>query len=137
MQTLFADLRYGLRLLRQAPGFTLIALCASALGIGANTAIFSAVDSVVLRALPYQDPDRVVMVWEDASFASFPKNTPAPGNYAEWRRQNHVFSDMAATRNRTASVTGGGPPEQLYGQRVTPNFFEVLGAHPMLGREFT
>jgi predicted permease len=137
MQTLLADLRYGLRLLRQAPGFTLIALCALALGIGANTAIFSAVDSVVLRPLPYQDPDRVVMVWEDASFASFPKNTPAPGNYAEWRRQNHVFSDMAAARNRTASVTGGGPPEQLYGQRVTPNFFEVLGARPMLGREFT
>jgi putative ABC transport system permease protein len=137
MPTLLADLRYGLRLLRQAPGFTLIAICALALGIGANTAIFSTLDAVVLRALPYEDPDRVVMVYEDASSIGFAKNTPAPANYFDWRDQNHVFTDMAAIRYRSMSITGDGPPEQLYGQAVTPNFFSVLGVRPLLGRTFT
>ena len=104
MRTLLADLKYGLRLLRQAPGFTLIAICALALGIGANTAIFSTLDAVVFRALPYEDPDRVMMVFEDASAIGFSKNTPAPANYFDWREQNHVFTDMAATRGRTASA---------------------------------
>src|SRR5579872_1988426 len=134
MPTLFADLRYGIRLLRQAPGFTLVALCALALGIGANTAIFSTLDSVVLRSLPFADPGRVMIVWEDASYASFPKNTPAVGNYVDWKNRNHVFSDMAATRGISANLTVDGPPEQVYGSRVTPNFFSVLGVTPALGR---
>src|SRR5215467_13618968 len=113
MNTLLADLRYGLRLLRQAPGFTAVALCALALGIGANTAIFSTLDSVVLRALPYEDPERVVLVWEDASFNSFPKDTPAPANYADWKSRNHVFTDMAAISGSTVSLTVDGPPEQV------------------------
>ena len=137
MQTLLADLRYALRLLRQAPGFTAIAICALALGIGANTAIFSTVDSVLLRALPYSDPNRLVIVWEDASFASFPKNTPAPGNYVEWKNRNHVFTDMAATRGAAANLTADGAPEQVFGRRVTSNFLSVLGVQPMLGRMFT
>lgn len=137
MQTLIADLRYGLRLLRQSPGFTAIAICALALGIGANTAIFSTVDSVLLRALPYNDPDRLVLVWEEVSFASFPKNTPAPGNYVEWKNRNHVFTDMAATRGASANLTADGPPEQVFGRRVTPNFFSVLGVRPLIGRVFT
>src|SRR5260221_14733616 len=102
MQTLLADLRYALRLLRQAPGFTAIAVLALALGIGANTAIFSTFDSVLLRPLPYQDPDRVVMVWEDVSHAGFPKNTPAVANWSDWRAMNHSFTDIAATRGRSA-----------------------------------
>jgi len=137
MRTLLADLRYGLRLLRQAPGFTLIAICALGLGIGANTAIFSTLDAVLLRPLPYDDPDRVMMVFEDASSIGFAHNTPAPANYFDWREQNHVFTDMAATRNRGMSVTGDGTPEQLYGQAVTPNFFSVLGVRPLMGRTFT
>jgi predicted permease len=137
MRTLFADLRYGLRLLRQAPAFTAIAICALALGIGANTAIFSTLDSVVLRALPYHDPDRVVMVFEDSSHIGFPHNTPAPANYFDWKAQNHVFTDMAAVRYRGASITGDGNPEQLKGQAVTPNFFSVLGVTPLIGRAFT
>jgi predicted permease len=141
MRTLFADLRYGLRLLRQAPAFTAIAICALALGIGANTAIFSTLDSVVLRPLPYRDPDRVVMVFEDSSHIGFPHNTPAPANYFDWKAQNHVFTDMAAVRYRGANITsitpGDGNPEQLRGQAVTPNFFSVLGVNPLLGRTFS
>jgi putative ABC transport system permease protein len=137
MPTLLADLRYGLRLLRQAPGFALIAICALALGIGANTAIFSTLDAVVLKALPYEDPDRVMMVYEDASAIGFSRNTPAPANYIDWREQNHVFTDMAATRSRSRSITGDGTPEQVYGLAVTPNFFSVLGVRPLIGRTFT
>jgi putative ABC transport system permease protein len=137
MAKLLADLRYGLRLFRQAPGFTLIAICALALGIGANTAIFSTLDAVILRALPYDDPDRVMMVFEDASSIGFARNTPAPANYIDWRALNHVFTDMAATRGRSMSITGDGSPEQVYGQAVTPNFFSVLGVRPLMGRTFT
>jgi predicted permease len=137
MRTLFADLRYGLRLLRQAPAFTAIAICALALGIGANTAIFSTLDAVVIRPLPYHDPDRVVMVFEDSSHIGFPHNTPAPANYFDWKEQNHVFTDMAAGRFRVKSVTGDGAPEELKGQAVTANFFEVLGVTPLVGRTFT
>ena len=137
MRTLLADLRYGLRLLRQAPGFTVIAICALALGIGANTAIFSTLDAVLLRPLPYQDPDRVMMVYEDASSIGFARNTPAPANYFDWRAENHVFTGMAATRGRSMNITGDGSPEQIYGLGATPNFFSVLGVQPLMGRTFT
>lgn len=137
MQTLLADLRYGFRLLRQSPGFTTIAILALALGIGANTAIFSTLDAVLLRDLPYPDPDRLVMVWEDASSIGFAHNTPAPANYMDWRAQNHVFTDIAATRGRTRAITGDGPAEQILGNQVTPNFFSVLGVTPVIGRTFT
>ena len=83
MDDLLADVRCGLRLLRKSPGFTAIAIATLALGIGANTAIFSTVDAILIRALPYADPDRIVMVWEDAHEAGFPRNTPAPGNYTD------------------------------------------------------
>jgi predicted permease len=137
MGALSADFRYGLRLLRKAPVFALITVGTLALGIGANTAFYSIVDSVVVRPLPYADPDRVVMVWEDASYVSFPKNTPAPANYASWKALNRVFTDMAAVRGASASLTTDGPPEQVLGRRVTPNFFSVLGVAPTVGRTFT
>jgi hypothetical protein len=100
MDKLIADLRYTLRQLRKSPVFTTISVGTLALGIGANAALFAIVDAVLLRPLPYADPDRVVMVWEDSSFAGLPKNTPAPGNVVEWRRLNHSFVDIAATRLR-------------------------------------
>jgi putative ABC transport system permease protein len=108
-----------------------------ALGIGANTAIYSILDSVVLRPLPYHDPDRVVMVWEDASYIGFARNTPAPANYFSWKELNRVFADIAATGIAAASLTADGPPEQVLGRRVTANFFSVLGVEPVMGRTFT
>src|SRR4249919_199273 len=117
MDSFLADLRYSLRLLRKAPGFTAIAVATLALGIGANTAIFSAVDAVLIRPLPYTDPDRVVLVWEDNTAAGFPRNTPAPGNYSDWKRLQRSFSGIAATRGGSASVTSDGPPEPIPGRR--------------------
>jgi putative ABC transport system permease protein len=136
-QSLVSDLRYGARLLRQSPVFGGIAVLALALGIGANTAIFSTVHALLLRALPFTDSDRLVMVWEDVTWAGFPKNTPAPGNFADWRSENHVFTDMAATRGGSGVVTSDGAPEQVNGRLVTANFFDVLGARPLVGRVFT
>ena len=96
MDTLCADLRYSLRLLRKSPGFTAIAVATLALGIGANTAIFSAVDALLIRALPYADADRVVMIWEDASEAGFPRNTPAPAAKRPKRRRQPPRSASAS-----------------------------------------
>src|SRR5262245_10039891 len=134
---LLADLRYALRLLRKTPVFTIAAIGTLALGIGANTTIFSLVQTVMLRPLPYLDPDRVVIVWEDVSRAGFSRNTPAPGNFNDWRSSNRSFTDMAATRGVNASLTKDGPPEQVLGRGVTPNFFDVLGVRPIVGRSFT
>ena len=77
------------------------------------------------------------MVWEDNSAASFPRNTPAPANFFDWKQRNHVFSDMAATRGASANLTADGPPEQVVGRRATANFFDVLGVKPIAGRTFT
>src|SRR5260370_37705040 len=137
MATLWSDFRYGLRLLRHAPGFTAVAVGALALGIGANTAIFSTVVAVLLRPLPFADPDRVVMVWEENSAASCPRNTPAPGNFVEWKKRTYVFSDTAATRGGSANRLVDGSPEQVVGRAATPNFFDVLGVKPVAGRCFT
>jgi putative ABC transport system permease protein len=133
---LFADLRYAVRLLRKTPVFTIAAIGTLALGIGANTTIFSLVQTVLLHPLPYQEPDRVVVVWEDNTPAGFPRNTPAPANFNDWRRSNRSFTDMAATRGVIASLTMDGPPEQVLGRGVTPNFFDVLGVRPIVGRAF-
>ncbi|MDP9338145.1 MAG: ABC transporter permease [Acidobacteriota bacterium] len=112
-------------------------MSALALGIGANTAIFTAVEALLLRSLPYGEPGRLVMVWEEASFIGFSHNTPAPANYKDWREGNQVFTDMAAFRYQTASLTGDQAPEQLMGGTVTPNFFDVLKVQPFLGRRWT
>jgi predicted permease len=137
MDVILADLRHALRLMRKAPAFTAVAVGTLALGIGANTAIFSAVDALLIRPLPYADPDRLVMVWEDDALAGYRRNTPAPGNYNEWARLNRTLSGMAATRGATWSITGDGAPEQVTGRLVTPNFFSVLGVQPIVGRTFS
>jgi putative ABC transport system permease protein len=131
------DFIYSLRLLRRAPGFSLAALLALALGIGANTAIFSVVDAVLLSPLPYADADRLAMVWEDASSLGFPRNTPSPANWADWRNQNTVFTDIAASRGTVFSLTGDGDPEQVAARRTTASLWTVLRTPPMLGRTFS
>ena len=121
------DARYGFRSLTRNPGFATMAIVTLALGIGANTAIFSAVDAVLLRPLPYPAADELVIVWEDATSWGFPRNTPSPANYLDWKEQNRVFADMAATRYNSANLTGNGDPEAVTGRMVTPNLFSVLG----------
>jgi putative ABC transport system permease protein len=137
MDSLFKDIRYGVRGLLKRPAFTAIAVITLALGIGANTAIFSLVNAVLLRALPYGNADRLVMVWEDASFANFPKNTPAPANFVDWRTQNHSFEDMAAMNYLSFNLTGEGEPEKIEANAVTANFFSLLQVQPALGRGFS
>lgn len=131
------DVKFATRLLLRERGFALTIVVVLALGIGANAAIFSIVDALLLRPLPFHEPDRLVMIWEEASHVGFPTNTPAPGNYFEWTRRNRTFSGIAATRGATANLTVDGPPELVLGRRVTANFFAVLGVQPTLGRVFT
>ena len=136
METLLKDIRYGVRGLIKRPGFTVIALITLALGIGANTAIFSVINAVLLRPLQFKDPEQLVIVWEDASFAGFPRNTPAPGIFFDWKNQNQSFSDMAASAERSFNITGDGEPERVMAFAVTENFFPLFGVQPLLGRNF-
>ena len=130
------DLRYGARMLWKNKGFTAVAVIALALGIGANSAIFSVVNTVLLRPLPYKEPERLVMVWEDNSKIGYPRDTPAAANYVDWRDQNQVFEGMAATADQSFNLTGAGDPERFDGKRVSANFFPLLGVEPQLGRVF-
>jgi Acidobacterial duplicated orphan permease len=136
LSDLSQDLRYGLRMLLKNPGFTIIAVIALALGIGANSAIFTVVNAVLLRPLPYKNPERLVMVWEDNSKQGFPRDTPAAANYVDWRDQNHVFERMAATVEISFNLTGAAEPERIDGQRVSASLFQLLGVEPQLGRTF-
>ncbi|MDQ3650858.1 MAG: ABC transporter permease, partial [Acidobacteriota bacterium] len=137
MQTLFQDMRYGVRMLLKSPGFTVVALLALALGIGANTAIFSVVNAVLLRALPYRHADRVVMVWENNRPRSRPQNTISPANFLDWQDQQDVFDEMASFYDTRVNLTGAGEPEEIAGQMTTPNLFALLGVETVLGRAFT
>ena len=130
------DVRYGLRMLAKNPAFTAIAVLALALGIGANSAIFSVVNAILLRPLPYKNPEQLVMVWENATHLGFPKNTPSPANFLDWRQQTTVFQGMAAFAERSFNLTGAGEPERLDGRRVSANLFDVLGVRPIIGRTF-
>src|SRR5215211_5135963 len=134
---LLHDLRYAVRLQRKNPGFTIVAVIALALGIGANTAIFSVVNTVLLRPLPYKDPEGLVMVWEDATKQGYPRETPAAANFVDWRDQNQVFEGMAAISDESFNLTGAGDPERLEGRRVSANLFPLLGVDPQIGRVFS
>ncbi len=139
MGKLLQDLKYGLRVLLKNPGFTLAAVTVLGLGIGANTAIFSVVNSVLLRALPYQDSGRIVQVWHVPPAASFPGVkvfSVCPANYLDWRAQNHVFDSMAAFHYRSAILTGRNQPEVVAAARVPAEFFTVLRGRASAGRTF-
>jgi len=128
------DIRYAFRTLYKAPAFTATAVVALALGVGANAAIFSLVDALLIRPLPLDHADRLVDVWEDESFLGFPRDTPAPANFVDWQKRNHVFTGMGAMRGQIFAITGDGQPEQVEGNAITPNLFPVLGVTPILGR---
>jgi putative ABC transport system permease protein len=137
LENLLQDVRYGIRTLRKSPSFTFFAVAVLALGIAANSAIFSVADAVLIRPLPYRDANRLVMVWEDASAYGFPKDTPAPGNFADWKSRNQVFEDVAAhSFGGSFDLIGDGNPEELAGKKVTANLFSILGVSPALGRDF-
>ena len=132
--TFLNDVRYALRSLVHNPGFTSIAVLTLALGIGANTAIFSVVNGVLLQPLPYQDPARLVQLSERSP--DFNTMSVAYPNFKDWHDQSHCFSSMAAIRWEDYDLTGGGQPEHLKGRMVSAEFFRVLGIHPVLGRDF-
>jgi putative ABC transport system permease protein len=134
MGVLLQDLRYGVRMLMKRPGFTLVAVLTLALGIGANTAIFSVVNAVVLRPLPYAEPDRLVQVWE--TMPGNDKRWVAPGNFIDWQNQNQVFEQIAGYSNANLNLTGEGEPERLTGAAVTDNLFATLGVQAARGRTF-
>jgi putative ABC transport system permease protein len=132
MTGLFQDLRYATRQLRKSAGFTAVAVTTLALGIGANTAVFSVVDQVLLHPLPYPDSDRMVKVSQ--TFKGLPTDNASPANYLDWVSQNHVFSEMAASRGWQGSLSAGDRPEQVRGAMTTPSFFALFGVDPILGR---
>jgi putative ABC transport system permease protein len=137
MGTFLQDVRYGARMLRKNPGFTFIAVFTLALGIGANTAIFSLVSAVLVKPLNYHEPERLVMVWESDASTGATGDTSATGNYADWKTHNQVFEDMAAIEWRNFNLTGdGGEPERLMTYGVSQNFLPLLGTSPALGRNF-
>jgi putative ABC transport system permease protein len=131
------DLRYSLRTLRRLPGFSIVALMVLALGIGANTAIFSVVNSVVLRPLPYPGADRLALIWETDLKDGIQREGPSGPNFLDWKEQSRAFEDMALLEVGTGTLTGEGEPEQVTGLRVTTNFLSMLGARTVLGRDFT
>ncbi len=136
METLFQDLRYGVRMLIKRPGFTAVAIIALALGIGANTAIFSVVNAVLLRPLPFSDPNRLVAVYETHARRGMALNAVSYPNFADWRDQNNVFERIAAYHNGDYIMTGADEPARLQCSIVSADMFDLLGAKPALGRTF-
>ena len=137
LETTLQDVRYALRMLRKSPGFATVAILTLALGIGANTAIFSVLDSVLLRPLPYQDPAGLVMLWENNSQHPNPHNTVSPPDFLDWQNRNTVFTELAALFDQHANLTGNGLPQEVILEDVSANFFSVLGVRPILGPGFT
>ena len=131
------DLRFAFRQLRKTPGFTFIAVLTLALGIGANTAIFSVIYAVLLQPLPYPEADRIIVVTE--SDANQPQISVSYPDYVDYRRDNTVFEHLAISRRESFNLSGleGRVPEQVSGGLVTANFFKVIGLNPQLGRVFT
>jgi predicted permease len=140
MRNLFSDLRLGLRIVIRNPGYSATAVLLLALGIGANTAIFSVVNAVLLRPLPYQDSSRIMQIWHVPPAKSFPGLSlfsVSPANYLDWQSQNHSFEAMAAYGGARFNVGGKEHPESIRAATVAPNFFSILRVQPLLGRGFT
>ena len=137
METLLKDIRYGVRGLLKRPGFTTVAVMTLALGIGANTAIFSVVNTVLLRPLPYRDAQRIVTIWQNNAKAGVSRNDVAPANFLDWQEQSRSFESMAGIEPFGFSMIGNGEPERFTSWLVTAGFFETLGTNAYRGRTFT
>src|SRR5215470_2838920 len=137
MKGLLQDVRYALRQLRKNPGFTLVATITLALAIGANTAIFSVVNRVLLESTPFPHADRLMMVWE-RNLSRDPQPFPISGGvFTSWKQENHVFQDIAASFDNEMTLTGSGEPRLVIGYDITPNYFRILDVAPKMGRSFT
>src|SRR5215207_208949 len=136
MNKLFQDLRYGARILLKQPGFTLVAVITLALGIGANTAIFSLVNSILLRPLPFREPDRVVRLIQASPKLGLPSWGVSQADFAAYRDQNRSFESVALYNRGAVNLTGEGEPERVPITNVTADFFKVFGVNPLLGRSF-
>ncbi len=137
MDSIRQDLRYALRLCARTPAFTTVAVLALAIGIGANTAIFTLVHAALIEPLPFKDPGRIVTVWEQSARRPTQMNVVAPANYFRWRERASTFDAVAAFADTRANLTGAGDPEELVVQNVTGDFFPILGVAPLVGRTFT
>ena len=138
MSAMLQDLRLGLRLLIRSPAFSIVAILALAIGIGANTAIFSVINTLLIQRLPYHDADRLVVVWEHNLPRQRKTNVVGPANFLHWREMNHVFEDLAAiTFSYSVTVTGNGDPEVLQAQSISAELFPILGVTPAIGRGLT
>jgi putative ABC transport system permease protein len=136
MNELIQDARYALRQLRKSPGFALVAVLTLALGIAANTTIFSIVNAVLLKRMPFPEADRLITLWGANPSRGWTDNPISPRWFVEWQKQNHVFSGMAAFESISFNLSGTGIPEEVQAERTTPNLFSVLGVTPVLGRDF-
>jgi putative ABC transport system permease protein len=136
IESLWQDVRTGLRMLRKNSGFAVVAILTLALGIGANTAIFSVIHAVLLNPLPYDEPDRIVTLLESNPAAGFPTFSVSPPNYVDWRDRTKSFEAMASVARGSFTFVGGSEPERLIGARVSAPFFSIFGAKPALGRTF-
>lgn len=132
-----SNLRHAFRVLWKTPGFSVVAVLVLALGVGANTAIFSVVNSVVLNPLPYPDANRLALIWETDLKDGVKREGPSGPNFLDWKEQSRSFADMSLLEVGTGTLTGGGEPEQVTGLRVTTNFLSMLGARTIIGRNFT
>ena len=136
MESLFSDFRYAIRSIIKRPAFTAIALVTLALGIGANSAIFSTIHALLINPLPFPAQDRVVAIWDKNPSRGVEHNEVAMANYLDWRAQSQSFEQLALERWWSTNLTAGDTPERVQGFLVTANFFDVLGVKPILGRNF-
>ncbi|MGH9817729.1 MAG: ABC transporter permease, partial [Candidatus Acidiferrales bacterium] len=136
MQGFWQDVRYGARMLAKNPGFTAVTALILALGIGANAAIFSVVDAVLLRPLPFSEPERLVALWQNNRKDNVEREDVAPANFVDWRAQNTVFEEVSALNPWSLDYTGGSEPETIHSANVTRGFFEILGVQAWRGRTF-
>src|SRR6185369_5146621 len=137
METLLRDLRYAIRASLKKPAFIAIVVLALAIGIGANTAIFSVVNAILLRPLPFKNPDRIVMVWMNNGKLKVDQDWHSYPNYVDYREQSSTFEEIAAFNDRSFNLTGTGEPVRVIGAWSTANLFSVLGVDPVQGRTFS